>query len=85
MRLYETPWSEHLPGSVREGGFEDPVFRFEDLTEEVVAARGLSGPGDRGDTGGLRFTFQVLYPDGVVMACRLKGLTVQEAAALLLG
>lgn len=82
VRLYAPPWSESLPETVRLGGFEDPVFRWEDLTDEIVAARGVQG--DRGDTPGLRFTFRILYPDGVVMACRLKGLTVQEAAALVL-
>ena len=83
VRLYERPWSERLPEAVRAGGFADPVFRWEDLTEEVVAARGL--PGDGGDAGGLRFTFRVLYPDGVVAAYRIKGLTRSEAAALVLG
>ena len=82
VRLYARPWSEHLPEEVRAGGFEDPVFRQEDLTEAVVAARGLSGDG--GDAAGLRFTLQVLYPDGTVAAWRLKGLTLEEAAALVL-
>lgn len=31
----------------------------------------------------LRFRFQALYPDGVLADCRLKGLTLDEAAALL--
>lgn len=84
VRLYAIPWCDSVPDAVREGGFADPVFRYEDLTQEVIAARAMSGAGDSGDVSGSRFTFQILYPDGVVAAYRMKGITAGEAGAMLL-
>lgn len=83
VRLYTAPWCDSVPEDILFGGFQDPVFRFEDLTGEIIAARGLS-VSDSGDTEGLRFTFSVLYSDGVVARYSLKGLTAEEAAALVL-
>lgn len=85
VRLYAIPWCDSVPQEVLEGGFEDPVFRYEDLTAEVIAARALSGAGDSGDTAGDRFSFSVLYDDGVVARYSMKGVTADEAAVLLLG
>ncbi len=83
VRLYAIPWCDSVPEDILFGGFQDPVFRQEDLTEALIAARGLS-VSDSGDAAGLRFTFSVLYPDGVVARYSLKGLTAAEAAALVL-
>ena len=86
VNLYSTPWSESVPDEVMFGGFQDPVFRFEDITLEVIAARARYVDGDRGDTPGWRFSqFSVLHLDGILVQYNLRGLTPEEAAGLILG
>jgi hypothetical protein len=86
VNLYSIPWADSVPHEVLFGGFQDPVFRFEDLTQEVISARARYVEGDQGDTPGWRFSqFSVLHPDGVLVRYNLRGLTPQQATQLILG
>lgn len=84
VRLYALPWSDTVPEDILFSGFQDPVFRYEDLTDEVLAARALT-VNDVGDTGGLRYQFSVLYGDGTLASYRIKGLTPEEVSQLFFG
>ncbi|MCI8422092.1 MAG: hypothetical protein HFF50_00950 [Lawsonibacter sp.] len=76
LRRYPIPWCDSVPEVYRET-VSDPTFRAEDMSLEIVEARGREH-----DTGGLRFSFEVLHPDGTVVSYQCSGLTAQQVWAL---
>ena len=86
VNLYTIPWADSVPDEVMFGGFQDPVFRAEDLTAELVAARAFQIDQDLGDTSGWRYTsFSVWHEaEGILVHYDCKGPAPQEIAALIL-
>ena len=76
LRLYDIPWSESVPQAYRES-VNNPTFRAEDMSLALVEARGRVK-----DTGAIRYSFQVLHPDGTVVAYCCDGLTAQQVWAM---
>lgn len=72
LRLYSIPWCDSVPQEYRET-INSPAFRVEDMSLEIVEARGLEK-----DTGGLRFRFDVLHPDGTLVSYRCDGMTARQ-------
>ena len=83
QRLYTIPYCDSVPDEVMFGGFQDPVFRYEDLTLDVIEARLTYADSDAGDISGYRGNFTVLYPDGLVARYSVKGVTPAEMAQML--
>ena len=67
LSLYPVPWAESVPQALRTT-VEDPVFRIDELTAEVVAARAHAG-----DEGLTMINFSVLYPGDVLVRVHTKG------------
>lgn len=76
LSLYPIPWCDSVPREYWET-VTNPVFRAEDMTEAIVAARSYTLD-DAGDTGSLRVEFEVLHPDGAKVSYCCKGLTVEQ-------
>lgn len=72
VRLYEIPWCDSVPQEYRET-MNSPAFRADDMSLEIVEARGLEK-----DTGGLRFRFDVIHPDGTLVSYRCDGMTARQ-------
>ena len=72
LRLYSIPWCDSVPEEYWET-VNSPAFRAEDMSLDIVEARGREK-----DTGGLRFDFDVLHPDGTVVSYRCDGLTAGQ-------
>lgn len=85
INLYTIPWAESVPDAIMFGGFQDPVFRVEDLTEEVVAARARWEDQDSGDTDGWRYSqFGVWYGEaGVLVEYAPRGIDPADLFALI--
>lgn len=83
QRLYTIPYADSVPDEIMFGGFQDPVFRYEDLTLDVIEARLTYADSDAGDISGYRGNFTVLYPDGLVAHYSVKGVTPAEMARML--
>ncbi len=81
-RLYSIPLCDSVPPEYREE-FDDPVFRYEDLTPEVIEARMRYIGEDAGDLPGYRGNFSVLYGEDTLVRYSLKGLSPGEVCALL--
>ena len=78
--LYELPWGSSVPKEYFDT-FQNPVFRAEDMSREVVEARAYTVE-DRGDADGPRMGFSVLHPDGTLVKYSAKGLEVGPMWAL---
>lgn len=72
VRLYSIPWCDSVPEEYRET-VDNPIFRAQDMTREVVAARFHSYQ-DAGDMDGPRIDFTIRYPDGTEATYTSKGL-----------
>ncbi len=86
VNRYSIPWAASVPDEVMFGGFQDPVFRAEELTPEIIAARAFQIDQDLGDTAGWRYAaFSVWHgEEGILVHYDGKGPTPQELAALML-
>lgn len=82
-RLYTIPYADSVPDEVMFGGFQNPVFRFVDLTLDVLEARLTYVTGEAGDADGYRGNFSVLYEDGLVAEYRFKGVTPEQVVEIL--
>ena len=85
VNLYTIPWAESVPDEIMFGGFQDPVFRAEDLTEDLVAARARWEDQDAGDTDGWRYSqFGVWYAsEGILVEYHPRGIAPAELFALI--
>ena len=72
LSLYPIPWCDSVPEQYWET-VNDPAFRAEDMSLDIVEARGREH-----DTGGMTYSFDVLYPDGTVASYRCDGMTAQQ-------
>lgn len=72
VRLYSIPWCDSVPEEYRDT-VDNPIFRAQDMTREVVAARSHSYQ-DAGDIDGPRIDFTIRYPDGTEATYTSKGL-----------
>lgn len=72
MALYSIPWADSMPRD-KYHIIENPVFRMEDLTLNMIKLRGYTR-GEAGDPSGnsLNMRFSVLYDD-VVVAVNSEG------------
>ncbi len=75
VRLYEIPYGQTVPEQYR-SIFDNPVFREEDFTIELVEAR-MKTVEDSGDTSTPRGNFSVLYEDGVLVRFTGKATAAQ--------
>ena len=66
MSLYPIPWADSMPKATRQI-IEDPVFKIEDLTLDMIKMRGYTR-GESGDPSGnsLCMRLSVLYDETVV-------------------
>lgn len=71
VHLYEIPYAQTVPDEFR-SAFNNPIFRGEDLSLEVIAAR-MKSVSDMGDTDTPRGRFAVLYDDGVYVSFNGRG------------
>lgn len=71
-RLYDGCIADCVPEQYQLD-FYSPTFRAEDMSREVIAARG-----NEKDTGGLSYHFSVLYPDGTVVLYNFSGMTEEQ-------
>lgn len=71
VNLYEIPYGDTVPEEYRET-FDQPVFRREDLTLELVQMR-MKVISDSGDTGMPRGNFSVFYEDGILVEFNGRG------------
>ncbi len=74
LSLYPIPRAESVPDELREI-VDNPIFRIEDLTLDVVNARSYQVD-DAGDTPGNRASFSVLYGK-VLVEIRIKGMEAE--------
>ena len=76
INLYTIPWADSVPDEIMFGGFQNPVFRVEDLTQEIVAARARWEDQDAGDTDGWRYSqFGVWYEEaGILVKYSARGI-----------
>lgn len=74
--LYDIPYADTVPEEYGEI-FYNPIFRAEDFTEDIVAARMKAPVGDSGDTNTPRGNFAVLYKSGVLVRFNGRGTTAQ--------
>ncbi len=72
MRLYDIPWFETVPEEYRDSFFSVACFRAEDMSLEVVKARGSEK-----DTGGMNYRFGVLHPDGTLVEYDCSGVSAE--------
>lgn len=81
VRLYSIPWCDSVPEEYRET-VDNPIFRAQDMTREVVAARSRSYQ-DAGDIDGPRIHFTLRYPDGTEAVYTSKGLSEDALWAII--
>ena len=81
VRLYAIPWCDSVPEEYRET-VDHPIFRAQDMTREVVAARSYSYR-DAGDIDGPRIDFTIRYPDGTEAQYTSKGLNEDDLWAMI--
>lgn len=76
MSLYTIPWADSMPRD-KYHIIEDPVFRIEDLTLDMIKLRGYTRD-ETGEPSGnsLNMQFSVLYND-VVVAVRSEGISAE--------
>lgn len=80
LALYPVPRAESVPRELREI-VDNPIFRIEDLTLEVVQARAYE-VADAGDISGPRMRFSVLYGD-ILVEINVKGATREAVFEML--
>ena len=73
VRLYSIPWCDSVPEEYRET-VDNPIFRAQDMTREIIAARSRSYQ-DAGDIDGPRINFTIRYSDGTEAEYTSKGLS----------
>ena len=83
LSLYPIPRYESVPREYREY-VNNPVFRAEELSFDVIQSRAYYVDNDIGDTPGWRMEFSVLYGD-VVVSVRLKGVSPEHAWEMFAG
>lgn len=76
VRLCEIPWCDSVPEKYQQS-ISNPTFRAEDMSLAIVEARGVEK-----DTGGLRFSFDVLHPDGTLVSYSCSGVTAEYVWSL---
>lgn len=76
-RLYTVPWYDSVPEEYRDS-FYKPAFRAQDMSLEVVKARGTEK-----DTGGMSYCFYVLHEDGTLVGYNCDGLTAEQVWTLM--
>ena len=81
VRLYSIPWCDSVPEEYRET-VDHPIFRAQDMTREVVAARSRSYQ-DAGDIDGPRIDFTIRYSDGTEAVYTSKGLSEDALWAMI--
>lgn len=81
VRLYSIPWCDSVPEEYWET-VDNPIFRAQDMTREVVAARSHSYQ-DAGDMDGPRINFTIRYPDGAEAVYTSKGLSEDTLWAMI--
>lgn len=81
VRLYSIPWCDSVPEEYRET-VDHPIFRAQDMTREVVAARSRSYQ-DAGDMDGPRIDFTIRYSDGTEAVYTSKGLSEDALWAII--
>lgn len=81
VRLYSIPWCDSVPEEYRDT-VDNPIFRAQDMTREVVAARSHSYQ-DAGDIDGPRIDFTIRYPDGTEATYTSKGLSEDALWAMI--
>ena len=72
VRLYEIPWCDTVPEEYQ-NSISNPTFRAEDMSLAVVEARGAEK-----DTGGMRYCFDVLHPDGTLVSYNCSGIQAAD-------
>ncbi len=80
LALYPIPHADTVPEELRQV-VDNPVFRSEELTPEMIRARAYQ-LADKGDTPGWRMHFGVLYGD-VIVQVSAKGLSPDRVYAML--
>ena len=81
VRLYSIPWCDSMPEEYRET-VDNPIFRAQDMTREVVAARSRSYQ-DAGDIDGPRIDFTIRWSDGTEATYTSKGLSEDALWAMI--
>lgn len=81
VRLYSIPWCDSVPEEYWET-VDNPIFRAQDMTREVVAARSRSYR-DAGDIDGPRIHFTIRYSDGTEAVYTSKGLSEDALWAMI--
>lgn len=81
VRLYSIPWCDSVPEEYRET-VDNPIFRAQDMTREVVSARARSYQ-DTGDIDGPRINFTIRYSDGTEAEYTSKGLSEDALWAII--
>lgn len=71
LELYPIPRTDSVPKELSEM-VDNPIFRINDLTLEAVKARAYT-VNDRGDEGGYRMHFSVLYSEDILVEINAKG------------
>lgn len=74
LRMYEPPYSNTVPQGLAET-VNNPVFRWEDMDEDVVASRVFASNGVFGQEQG---NFCVLFATGIVAELNVTGVTSVE-------
>ena len=73
LSLYPIPRADSVPDNLRET-VDNPIFRIEELTLELVKARAYSVE-DAGDVNGPRMHFSVLYDEKYLVEVSAKGVS----------
>ena len=81
LALYPIPMAESVPEELREI-VNDPIFRAEEITQEVIARRARIVE-EAGDIDGPRMQFGILYDSGVLVEINSKGPTVEEMLGMI--
>lgn len=79
INLYPIPRAETVPDYLRDT-VDNPIFKIDDLTEDVLKRRYFQ-PNEAGDPGG-RMRFTLMYDDTLI-SFSIKGLDVTEVMAII--
>lgn len=72
VRLYDIPWYDSVPEKYQNTIY-CPAFHAEEMSLAIIEARGVEK-----DTGGLKFRFEVVHPDGTVVSYRCDKMTARQ-------
>lgn len=81
LSLYTIPLADSVPEKYRET-VENPIFRAEDITEELLKKR-MYTISDSNDTDGIRINFGVMY-EGTIVSYNIKGISSLDGVLELL-